>query len=399
MSDTSTTPPDTFTSVPGDDTRVESLDDTFAELTAEFEALRNDPALKELEEIFRQKERDPPRVVTPSSFLYMRTLFADQGDRPLAPGRHWHSPDLTLTPVSTPGQPTTELIAGETYEIACTLRNRGDLRVPSAQVELFLTDPTLGFDTRQAVNLTAGRPMSGNVPGFGTTTLTFPYKVPDDEGGHKCLFARTYAFFPHEIPVDPHRLDPRMDRRIAQQNLMIAAADQPFPFQVVHPLNGRIAIDIAPIAADVGAGFERIAAARLEVLEASEFPIGEIAGLIDLEDGRAVALDQEDDGLLLTASGDGPGPGQRIETESAMARAIADRATGRIDAAAFTRLRDAYRANRNATGVTKLVLQAPDFGLGGESVFGIEITARDTDLHDAPLGGIIVFFGAPGLGR
>lgn len=380
---------------PQRDGGLDAVQELMAQLTKDFDGLLKDPALDRLNRIFREKERRPPGVVTPSSFLYMRTLDADLGDRPLAPGRHWHSPDLNLTPVSNPGQITTDLEAGETYGVACTLRNRGDLRVPNAQVELFLTDPTLGFDTRFAQRLTGSTPLAGTVPGFGQTTLTFSYKVPRNESGHKCLFARAYSFMPQEIPVDPYILDPRMDRRIAQQNLNIAAADEPFPFQIVHPLNGRVLVEIRPLSADVAAQFPQVARRGLKVLDASEFPIEEIAKQIEMVKGDRVDFAAEDGGLQLASKGDGPGPDQRFETDRAMSHAVTARAKGEMGYAEFKRLQDAYRADRTAAGVTQLLLQPPDFGLDEGTVIGLDITARDPDLRNAALGGIVLFITAP----
>ncbi|MEM1373298.1 MAG: hypothetical protein AAGF78_02825 [Pseudomonadota bacterium] len=374
---------------------LDTLQELMGQLTKDFDGLLMDPALDSLAKIFREKERRPPGVVSPSSFLYMRTLDADLGDRPLAPGRHWHAPDLNLTPVSNPGQITTDLEAGESYEIACTLRNRGDLRVPNAQVELFLTDPTLGFDTRHALNLTGATPLGGTVPGFGQTTLTFPYKVPNSESGHKCLFARAYSFMPQEIPVDPYVLDPRMDRRIAQQNLNIAAAEEPFPFQIVHPLNGRVVVDIQPIAAAEAQRFPQINQRGLEVRDAREFPIEELSKQIENVDGADVEVTFDDGGLQLSSKGEGPGPDERLATDQAMSRAVAARATGEMGYAEFKRLQDVYRADRSRRGVTRFMLHPPDFGLDPGTVLGLNVTARDPDLRNAALGGIVLFLTAP----
>ena len=39
-----------------------------------------------------------------------------------------------------------ELVAGGTYRFTAVVRNRGDLMVPSAKVEFWLVNPTLGFE-------------------------------------------------------------------------------------------------------------------------------------------------------------------------------------------------------------------------------------------------------------
>ena len=115
--------------------------------------LYSQEAIAELQRVFKRRDRRPPEEFHDSSFLYMRSYDADLGVRPFSGVVHWHSPDITLSPLTGVGAYTTMLNAGDTYLIRCSLRNRGDIGVPSAKVELFLTDPTLGFDTRFATNL------------------------------------------------------------------------------------------------------------------------------------------------------------------------------------------------------------------------------------------------------
>ena len=132
--------------------------------------------------------------------------------------------------------------------IRTVLRNRGDLAVPSAKVELFLTDPTLGFDTRFATRLTGlGSVPSAWVPSGGSAAAEFVYTVPPTEAGHKCLFARTFSFSPLELPLDDFALDPRLDRHVAQQNLNIVGQAQAFAFNLVHRPNARIRIALRPL--------------------------------------------------------------------------------------------------------------------------------------------------------
>ena len=150
-------------------------------------------------------------------------------------------------------------------------------------------------------------------------------------------------------------------------------------------------MDIQPIDANVAARFPQISRRGLEVREARDFPIEMIAEQVEFLGGDSADFAVEDGQLRLTSKGDGPGPDQRAETDQAMGRAVAARASNELGFAAFKRVQDAYRADRAATGVTKLMLQMPDFGLDDGSVIGLEITARDPDLGDAALGGIVLF--------
>ena len=130
----------------------------------------------EVEPLFHnndQRERRPPRHFVDSSFLYIRSFDGDVGARPFANQVFWLSPDITASPISSLGAYTQTLNAGETYALTCAVRNRGDLAVPSAKVEFWLTDPSLGFDTRYATHLTLGRVPSTWVNAYGSSQVTF----------------------------------------------------------------------------------------------------------------------------------------------------------------------------------------------------------------------------------
>ena len=222
-----------------------------AEYVAELRKRReaySEEALARLREVFHRRDRKPPEVFHDSSFLYIRSFDGDIGIRPFSGIVHWHSPDLLVSPITSVGAYTTTLQAGDTYVIRTVLRNRGDLAVPSAKVELFLTDPTLGFDTRFATRLTGlGNVPSAWVTSGGSAAAEFAYTVPPTEAGHKCLFARCFSFSPLELPIDDFALDPRLDRHVAQQNLNIVGQAQAFAFNLVHRPNARIRIALRPL--------------------------------------------------------------------------------------------------------------------------------------------------------
>jgi len=162
----------------------------------------------------------------------------------------WLSPDILISPLTNIGAYTTQLEAGETYIVRCILHNRGDLAVPSAKVELFLTDPSLGFDTRYAQNLTLGNVPSTWVTPDGSAATEFRWTVSPSEAGHKCLFARAFSFSPEDLPVDDYALDPRVDRHVAQQNLNIVGQAQAFSFALIHAPVARLRIALRPLQRD-----------------------------------------------------------------------------------------------------------------------------------------------------
>ena len=364
------------------------------ELIAELEVRRaqaQDGAGQDaLAGLFREQEREVPAAVTPSSFLYLRTLPIDLGDRPLGPGRHWHSPDLTLTPAGRGLPPTTDLVAGETYVISCTLRNRGDLRVPRAQVELFLTDPTLGFDTRRAVSLTGGVPLVASVPAFGEATVRMSYAVPREEAGHKCLFARAYSFLPQELPVDPYRLDPRMDRRIAQQNLMIAAAGQTFSFHVVHAPLSEMTLRLRPLDVEEVGSLPELAGRDLRPFDGREVALESIFEQIEIVDSDAAGIDvsRKAEALFIRSEGEGASPGARWEIEAEMRGAIERLAQGRISNGEFSTVKARYRRLRAQAVATRLAFQVPNVGIGRGGIAMFELTAEE--IEGEAFGGILL---------
>ncbi|MCM5663644.1 hypothetical protein [Galbibacter mesophilus] len=191
-----------------------------------------------------KKDEKPPEDFNGSSYLYVRSFEGDNGNRPFSHVPHWVSPDIKVAPLSGLGSYTRELDAGKPYRINCDLRNAGDLHVPSAKVEFFLTTPSLGFDTRYSdllgVTSTWMSPMS-------TNTTTLDHTFSNTQSGHRCLFARVFSFAPQDIPVQDYGLDPRIDRHVAQLNLNIAQQNMPYSFQLIHLPMAEEMIQIRPI--------------------------------------------------------------------------------------------------------------------------------------------------------
>ena len=368
--------------------------DYVAELRKRRDAY-SEEALARLGELFRRRERKPPEIFHDSSFLYIRSFDGDIGNRPFSGIVHWHSPDLLVSPITSLGAYTTTLQAGDTYVIRTVLRNRGDLAVPSAKVELFLTDPTLGFDTRFATRLTGlGRVPSAWVPSGGSAAAEFVYTVPPTEAGHKCLFARTFSFSPLELPLDDFALDPRVDRHVAQQNLNIVGQAQAFAFNLVHRPNARIRIALRPLQP------EELLALRHPVLgdvrPAREFPQEGWGRLTQIKlaetDGEGISVEEEREGVAF--SSEDPS-GFDLGTQRELGHAVRDVLTGvQAGKTKLSQHRDLLRKFREMTGQarrSRFVMTIPEIGLRAGEAVGLEMAALDQNSDTPePFGGIMI---------
>lgn len=194
-----------------------------------------------------KNEKDKrPEPFKDSSFLYIRSYNGDIGVRPFSGITHWCSPDINISPITDPGNYQTSLQAGHAYNVNCRLHNRGDITVPYPKVEFFLTDPTLGFDTRFA-DLIGVTQLPGFLLSGSTDTLNYTYNVPVEASGHKCFFARTYSFSPLDKPFDIYALDPRIDRHIAQKNLNFVPQNTTYQFNLIHLPNSLERIDFVAL--------------------------------------------------------------------------------------------------------------------------------------------------------
>jgi hypothetical protein len=195
----------------------------------------------------RQKERKPPKEFVDSSFLYIRSYDGDVGIRPFSGINFWNSPDITVAPLNDLNAYTKVLDAGKSYQFSCNVRNRGDLIVPSAKVEFYFCDPTLGFDTRLAVKMGV---TAGWVNPYSTTKVALNYTIPADYSGHKCLFARVFSFSPLDLPIDDYQLVPTLDRHVGQLNLNITPQATTYSFNLVHFPNALEMIELLPMNAE-----------------------------------------------------------------------------------------------------------------------------------------------------
>lgn len=318
---------------------------------------------KVYEEAFKggKEEGKPPPDFEPSSFLLIKSYGGDIGARPMPANiPFWISPAIKVRPVGG-GDPNT-ISAGSPYEIECEIHNRGDMPVPSANVEYFLTDPTIGFDTRYATPLGIS---STWVSGLGVARTRIPFLPSSSQAGHKCLIVRAFSFLPYDIPVDDTNLSPLVDRHVAQLNINIVAQAAPFSFNIVRQPNfeGRLSFRAATL--------REITTAGLPLLAENEFIDGEkfaatLARTATFErtgGETELTLKPGDGGVSLFGSGKGPDLGQQKEMTGRLADALNLIASGKAHRRQFRELfRERRRMGAFATCDT-LVFKTAEFGL------------------------------------
>jgi hypothetical protein len=362
---------------------MEDQENAAAEYVRDLQALRRrylDEGRNELQALFKRRDRKPPEEFHDSSFLYMRSYDADTGVRPFSNIVHWHSPDITLSPVTAVGAYTTSLDAGETYLIRCSVRNRGDLAVPSAMVELFLTDPTLGFDTRFATNLTRGNVPSAWVGSGASAAAEFMSTIPSTESGHKCLFARAFSFSPLELPVDDFALDPRLDRHVAQQNLNIVGQAQAYSFHWVHAPSARQRIELRALEPEALLALRHPVFA--DVKPAAEFPRrgwGKLAGIELTEGGtRDLAVEQTSEGLSVASTDkEGLDLDAQRELNAAVRETLHAVYAGRTRMSDHRDLFAKFREMNAQARRSTFAMRVPDLGLGAEEAVGVDLRSVD----------------------
>jgi hypothetical protein len=328
---------------------------------------------KNIPSLFKQeRKRRPPKDFNDSSFLYIRSYDADAGVRPFANIVFWHSPDITVAPVTNTAAYTETLKAGEAYQFSCTVRNRGDLIVPSANVEFFLVNPSLGFDTRFATKLGVTR---GWVNSQGATRVAIQYTIPASEGGHKCLFARTFAFSPLDIPVDDYQLSPTIDRHVGQLNLNIIPQASPYSFNLVHLPNAMERIAFVPMS------HEQVLALRHPFLAdfkvAKRVPtdaINEIKIEPATQRGITIKMQKEGPNFNLSITGkEGMDTQQQAQISRAVINAIQDINAGKAKPAQFKELFRSFRQMNRPMHNTPFKMEIPNLGLQPGEVAGLQI--------------------------
>lgn len=182
--------------------------------------------------------------------LFIQTQKDDKGNRPIS-GTFWHSPDLTVH--RTGGAAITQIEPGTHYKIQCSVYNGGDLDAQSAILEIFLSNPTLGFRVSTSEPLfTEIRNVPADPALEHPALFEFDWSPTLEQAGHRCLIARISMY--NDLPkIDEKEefdlLDAKRMRHCAQQNLTIIGIQQTLDFNVHRPYNPseQVRIEIRPL--------------------------------------------------------------------------------------------------------------------------------------------------------
>ena len=167
------------------------------------------------------------------TFLYIRATNSDQGTRPLPTGTvFWNSPDVELYDSNGVLIPTNELAENQDHTIQVVVHNDGDMTCNSCTVDLFICNPSIGFDR---VNATQIGIESIMVTGHHTGVANFDFRPTQENVGHQCLFARAYSYVNGDLPDNGDQFSIRTDRHIGQQNISVVSQGTNFEF-LVAPL-------------------------------------------------------------------------------------------------------------------------------------------------------------------
>ncbi len=363
---------------------LETLEAYIAELRKRAARSQAD-ARKELNPLF--DDRRPPRDFVESSYLYIRSCDVDVGSRPLPCPVFWLSPDLRIAPLSNLGAPTTELQAGDAYRLTATVRNRGDLMVPSAKVEFWLVNPSLGFDTRFATKLGVS---AGRVHAHGASEVSLDYVVPPSLSGHHCLFARVFSFSPLDLPIDDFALDPRIDRHIGQLNLSIVGQATSFTLDWIHRRNAAERLELVPMTAPVQRALRLETVTALTVVgarhwkEASEGLTFETAP----GEGAAISIEQKGAGLELQSSDpEAVSIERQADLTKQVLAALRALERGRGNASRYRGLFGEFREMTAQSVRTEVKLGLPRLGLKAGQAVALNVIRRSAATGE-PLGGI-----------
>lgn len=333
------------------------------------------------------RERRPPRDFKDSSYLYIRSYEGDNGVRPGATGiPYWMSPDLNVSPISSPNSYTTELNVGSVYNIECLVHNRGDLIVPSAKVEFYLVTPSLGIDNRFAKKLGIA---STWVNCYGSAKVNLQYLIPPADAGHRCLFARVFSFSPLDIPVHDTILNPYHDRHIGQKNLNIAAQSSEMQINLLHMPQAEITVKFAPMKREAILAMKQPTGTNFKIVEDDR------AAKMNSKFKLKVAENSTVEKLTLSRGianivFNGKGAFSLDEQKSIHAQMKEIRKliySGKVSATQYREQIATYRTMNLENTMTMFNLQIPDLGLQKGEMAGFEVVATNKTIGEI-FGGI-----------
>ena len=173
------------------------------------------------------------------TFLYIRATNNDQGTRPIPQGTvFWNSPDIELYDSNGVLIPTNELTENQDHTIQVVVHNDGDMTCNSCTVDLFICNPSIGFDRIHATLIGI---QSILVSGHHTGVANFNFKPAAENIGHQCLFARAYSYVNGDLPDHGDQFSTRTDRHIGQQNLSVVSQGTNFEFLVAPAIQAETA--------------------------------------------------------------------------------------------------------------------------------------------------------------
>jgi hypothetical protein len=317
------------------------------------------------------ESRKPPNDFNESSFLYIRSYDADIGIRPFSNIDFWYSPDITIAPITNTSAYTATLEAGLTYQFNCNIRNRGDLTVPSANVEFFLVNPSLGFDTRFAKRLGI---TSCWINSNNTVQATIQYTIPNSEVGHKCLIVRAYTYSPLDLPVDDYHLSPPFDRHVAQFNLNIIAQSSAYSFNLIHLPIAIEHISFMPMTQDQVMLLRHPFLADFKITKTASTEILRRINIELAEQNEYIKIRKEGSEFLITIEGnEGMDIKQQGKLMEAVTSALQDINAGKAKPSQFRELFWNYRKMNQPIKNTAFNTHIPDFNLEKGEAIGLQI--------------------------
>ena len=330
------------------------------------------------------KDRKPPENYQDTSFLYIRSYEGDNGTRPGQNVAYWRSPDVNVSPLSSLYSYTTELNVGTLYNVNCVVHNAGDLIVPSAKVEFYLVTPSLGMDTRYGKKLGV---TSTWVNSYSSSEVNIQYLIEPSDAGHKCLFARVFSFSPLDIPIHDTLLNPRIDWRIGQKNLTIAAQGTQMQLNLLHMPQSIISINFMPINREAILTMKHPAITDFKVIEhrvsrMNRFKVG-------FFERQANATLRTERGItFFRSSGEGKfNLDRQKEIGGRMNKIYNEINLGRAKASEFKEEIKEYRQMNLENSMTLLSLRIPNLRLREGEMTGFDVVATN-HINGEVLGGI-----------
>jgi hypothetical protein len=185
------------------------------------------------------------------------------------------------------------------------------------------------------------------------------YRVPPEEAGHKCFFARTFSFSPLDKPHDVFALDPVNDRHTGQKNLHIVAQGAAYKFSLIHLANAEETIQIIPMGLQelFGIGDPALGKFRFREGFPADFFHGQELGVFSPT--QNVQVRSTGQGFSVNAQGEGPGVGEQAEIMRAFSGALREIEAGKAKPSEFREVFAARRKMNAFVQKTTFTLQLP----------------------------------------